>query len=82
MGIHMKSLSPETYSAMEQLCEKRFWAPIYEYMEPEHVAWLAVKLAHVSDDPATFPKGKWATIQRIQDLVDDAAKREVINPLQ
>ena len=77
MSIYMKSLSPETYYALEKLRSEFGWVDIYEYMEPELIAYLACRLKFVPDNADYFPKGKWATIQRLQDLVDEHAKEEV-----
>ena len=76
MSINMRSLSPTTYVALEKLCAEREWTPVYGYMEPEQVAWLTFKLAEVPDSDDTFPHGKWATIQRLQGMVSEAAKME------
>ena len=72
----MRSLSPETYSALENLSDERQWAEIHEWMEPEWVAWLAVRLEWVDDSIDIFPRGKWATIQQLQDLVRKAARED------
>lgn len=78
MSIHMRSLSPETYHAMQQLSEARGWAPVFEYMESEAVAWLTFLLSEVPDDEDIFPRGKWATIQRLHGMVSVAAKKQLL----
>lgn len=75
MSIYLGDLSPDAYRALETLCDHD-WAPIYKYMEPEWVAWLTFRLKYVPDSEEVFPKGKWATIQRLQQMVDDYAKHE------
>ena len=76
MSIHIRALSPETYAALESLSSERQWADIHEWMEPEAVAWLAYRLELAPDNETTFPKGKWATIQRIQQMVRSYAGQE------
>lgn len=76
MSINMKSLLPETYRGLERLCSDLGWADIHAYMEPEIVAWLTFRLAETDDIEDYFPHGKWATIQRLQDLVSTAAREQ------
>jgi hypothetical protein len=77
MSINLRALSPETYRALESLCARRGWSPIYGYVEPEQVAWLTFLLAETPDDDDTFPRGKWATIQVLQTMVATAARAEI-----
>lgn len=77
MSINMKSLSPDTYRSLEKVAQEFGWEEIFGWQEPEDVAWLAARLEFVDDTPERFPKGKWATIQRLQDLVREAAKAAV-----
>lgn len=76
MSIHMRVLSPDVYSALERLIADRQWAELYDWMEPESVAWLVWRLKFVDDTDLYFPRGKWATIQRIEQLLNNFAKQE------
>ena len=78
MSIHMKSLSPLTYRALEGLSEQRGWPDMQVYMEPQDVAWLTFRLKYVEDSEEDFPHGKWATIQRLQQMVEDAARADAL----
>jgi len=69
--INMKALSDITYTRLEDLCEKMDWQPLNPSEDPEHVLLLIERLKHCKDDPELFPKGKWATIQRIQQIFED-----------
>lgn len=40
-------------------------------LQPEQAAWMVFILKATPDDPETFPKGKWATIQILEQLVMD-----------
>lgn len=76
MSIHMRSLSPDAYNGLEGLVSDRQWAEIYDWMEPEPVAWLVWRLRFVEDTELWFPRGKWATIQRIEAMLNDYAAAE------
>lgn len=41
--------------------------------EPSNCAWLLYYLKAAMDLPRWFPKGKWATIQRLESLIYDEA---------
>lgn len=69
MSIHMRSLSPDTYRALQDLAYSRGWTEIRAYMEPTEVAWLAIQLEFEPGNEESFPKGKWATIQRLQEML-------------
>ena len=76
MSIHMRSLSPDTFAALETLSAKRQWPELTAWMEPELVAWLAIRLEFVQDHETHFPRGKWATIQRLQEMLREFAARD------
>jgi hypothetical protein len=44
--------------------------------QPEQWAWIFFELRAATDKPEWFPKGKWATIQHIEQHLDDQANRE------
>ena len=76
MSIHMRSLSPDTFAAIEKLSSERQWPELMAWMEPELIAWLAIRLEFVQDCETYFPRGKWATIQRLQDMLRAFAARD------
>jgi hypothetical protein len=41
--------------------------------EPERMAWVVLILRRLDDRPEWFPRGKWATIQSIDDQLQSAA---------
>ena len=41
---------------------------------PERMAWVALQLEYVPDVQKWFPKGKWATIQSIQEQLRACAE--------
>ena len=64
-----------SYGPLEQLSCEYAWADLQRYSQPELVAWLWFKLRQVPDD--RFPHGKWATLQAIEELLDNMAKADV-----
>lgn len=75
--IHLKSLTPETYTALERVCGNYEWPDLHPWEQPELVAWLSFKLKFIADSDDAFPRGKWATIQRLQAMLEEHAEREV-----
>ena len=75
-SINLRQLSPDTYAALERLSADMDWPDWQGYMEPEWVAWLTYRLEFVEDNEKTFPLGKWATIQRLQELVREQARKD------
>lgn len=76
MSVYMHDLSPLTYKSLEELSYARAWADIQPYMEPELVAWLVYRLEVEPDNEDYFPSGKWATIQRLQDMLRKEATHD------
>lgn len=75
-SINLRQLSPDTYAALEYLSAEYEWQDIHGYAEPEAVAWLTFRLEFVPDNANNFPRGKWATIQRLQELVREQARKD------
>jgi hypothetical protein len=76
-SIEMRRLRPDTYAALSKLCVERDWVELQPFMQAEVVSWLGYLLEQVADDEDVFPAGKWATIQRLQDMLRETAAREV-----
>ena len=68
--INLKALSDLSYIRLEDLSEDMDWHPLRNLADPEHVLLLIERLKHCKDDPELFPKGKWATIQRIEQIFE------------
>ena len=47
------------------------------WFDLEQFAYLFFILRHLDDDADLFPSGKWATIQRVEDLCDKEAYRQL-----
>ena len=53
---------------------KRAWGIDREFMEPEQAAWLWFRLRKHDDTDEMFPRGKWASIQYLEALIDEQAE--------
>lgn len=69
-SIYIKALSPLAYEAIERLSSQQGWPDVYGYISPEQCLLLIERLKYVRDERDIFPNGKWATIQRLQEIFD------------
>jgi hypothetical protein len=74
--VHLGGLSYETRRAIEsyssahgydEMIGDRLWLSLHNF------AWLVAMLSAETDTPELFPKGKWATLQRLQVLMHEGA---------
>ena len=65
--------------ALEAIAEEqdRWFGSISHWMEVDRLCWAVECMKHIDDSPSVFPGGKWATIQHLQALIDQAASDEV-----
>ena len=74
-------LSRETRRALEEYGDAHSfeeWLGDRGYIDGTWFAWLVALLKEETDTPELFPKGKWATIQRMEVLLALAAKTEIM----
>lgn len=71
-SIHLASLSREAYVPIRDLAETREWSPIHAWVDTAEYLLLIERLKREPDSEELFPKGKWATIQRIQAILEEA----------
>lgn len=78
--VHLGELSYETRLAIQvyssahdydEMIGDRSWLSLHNF------AWLVVMLSAEEDTPELFPKGKWATLQRMQDLMHEGAAETI-----
>jgi hypothetical protein len=70
--VHIGELSYETRSALKRYSDMHDyeeWLDDKLWLSLERFAYLVALLSVEVDVPWLFPKGKWATIQRMQDLM-------------
>jgi len=70
------SLSPSTAAGISQALDQ----DVYGVESAERMAWLVLLLKKRDDEPAWFPRGKWATIQHIEDQIDLAVDAYFVQP--
>jgi hypothetical protein len=70
-------VSRETWYPLERFGEERGYDEwLRGWIEPHWFAWLIAILKETKDTPELFPKWKWATIQRLEEIVIEAARAE------
>lgn len=71
-------LLPVTRQGLRAFCEHfHGHASVLDSGAAEQWAWLTFQLSQAPDKEEWFPSGKWATIQRIQDLLAMEAKESL-----
>jgi hypothetical protein len=72
--LHFGALSREARKGIEVLYARREWEDIEDrtWLTREACALMFFHLRAAPDDPDVFPKGKWATIQALESLLDRA----------
>lgn len=70
-AIHVASLSRESFRALRELSERREWPELFAWMSPGDTLVLIERLKRAEDTDDDFPKGKWATIQRLQQIFEE-----------
>lgn len=75
----LSELSIDARNGIRDFCSEFDLLELYEgsLHDAALCAWLLHLLAASMDIPRWFPKGKWATIQRLQQLCNDAACAEL-----
>jgi len=67
------ALSREARTAIAKLYEDRNWEDLDGgdklYIQDSSLALMIFRLKVRLDDPALFPRGKWATLQRLEEIL-------------
>lgn len=50
---------------------------VYTFMQPERMALIVLLLKKLPDNDDYFPRGKWATIQSIEDQLQEIVEDKV-----
>ena len=72
VGIH--ELSRDTQRAISEALEESGWDVGKSWIDLSTCAAIFFLLKYSPDDPELFPKGKWATLQRLEELIEKAIK--------
>lgn len=74
--IYLDKFSPPTREALS-----RYFADHSDFsgsiISSETAAWLYFLLRNEVDTEELFPKGKWATLQVLEAMLDQAAKEQI-----
>ncbi len=80
--IHWGVLSHEARKGIADLYARHDWEDLdggdKNWLLTEEAAMMFFRLRATDDTPETFPKGKWATIQTLESLIDGAMLGKVI----
>jgi hypothetical protein len=72
VGIH--ELSTDTQRAISEALDESGWDVGKSWIDLPTCAAIFFLLKYSPDDPELFPKGKWATLQRLEELIEKAIK--------
>ena len=67
----------KSFGAIKRLSVEQGWPELNPWIEPEQAALLFCRLRNTPDSQDTFPTGKWATIQRIEGLLEEAVAMDM-----
>ena len=71
--VRLRDFLPLTQQGLEAFCDANDCIGLIESSAPEHWALLYFKLRKAKDFAEWFPSGKWATLQRLERLIEEAA---------
>ena len=72
-SIRLSEFLPQTQSGFVAFCIDNDCLTLTDSGLPEYWALLYFKLRKAKDCPEWFPSGKWATLQRLEQLIEEAA---------
>lgn len=73
--IFIGSITAETRRFLDNLMVEYLFKPLEDWMPTERVCFLIFFLKQLPDSKdGYFPRGKWATIQYLEHLVEDQLK--------
>lgn len=67
--IHLDVFS-DTLDTLQSLSSRHGWPEFNRWIDPERLLLLIERLKRTRDSEDVFPHGKWATIQRLQDIFE------------
>jgi hypothetical protein len=71
-AVAIHQLSAETQHAISEALEESGWDVGKSWIDLPTCAAIFFLLKYSPDDPELFPKGKWATLQRLEVLIENA----------
>jgi hypothetical protein len=73
-AVAIHELSSETQHAISDALFESGWDVGTSWIDLPTCAAIYFLLKYSPDDPELFPKGKWATLQRMEELIHKAIK--------
>ena len=73
-SVAINQLSHETRRAITDALFEDGWDVGNSWIDFDTCCGILQRLKHATDTETLFPKGKWATIQRLEQLIDAAIK--------
>ncbi len=72
-AVHFGALKREMRRAIEQYYFARQWEDVeHSWITLESAAVMFFRLRAADDTPELFPHGKWATVQALEDQIEQA----------
>ena len=72
--VYIGALSHETRKAFEDAFGWEHYEADRTWLNFDECCAMWFRLKFAPDDPEVFPKGKWATLQRFEELIEQATK--------
>jgi hypothetical protein len=73
-AVYINGLSQETREAISNALDEDGWDAPRSWVDFDLCCGIWFRLKYAADDPKLFPKGKWATLQRLEQLIEQATK--------
>lgn len=73
-AVYIGALSYETRKAFEEAFGWENYDADRTWFDFDQCCAFWFRLKYAADDPELFPKGKWATLQRFEELIEQAMK--------
>jgi hypothetical protein len=80
MKFEFRMNDEQTRKALEEYSQKwgyEEWLAARSWVESQWFAWLVALLKAEPDTHDLFPKGKWATIQEMEGVLQESARAEL-----
>ncbi len=73
-AVWINGLSDAARTAISNALDEDGWDLPRSWVDFDTCCGIYFRLRYAKDDPVLFPKGKWATLQRLEELIEQATK--------
>lgn len=77
-AVHINALSSETRKAITDALFESGFDVGESWIDFDTCCGIWFRLTYAEDSPELFPKGKWATLQRFQQLIEQAMQPSIV----